>query len=68
MKSSERFNRARVLSDTNHTAHSLPEVARNEARVRGWAQLAAVIIIQESIGPWDGLVSYQTDQSPSPRF
>lgn len=34
----------------------------------GWAQLAAVIIIQESIGPWDSLVSYQTDQSPSPRF
>lgn len=32
MKSSERFNPACVLSDTNHTAHSLPEVARNEAR------------------------------------
>lgn len=28
----ERFNPACVLSDTNHTAHSLPEVARNEAR------------------------------------
>lgn len=60
MKSSERFN------PVWHQSHG-PLFARS-GEERGWAQLAGVIIIQESIGRRDSLVSYQTDQSPSPRF